>query len=129
MDNRVGGGKEYHVNLSFFLSHSTEKLRRGSFLFHKKFLVSKYSMDRRLGLKEGGVSRSSVKIFLSHSTEKLRSGTFLFFTNILLSKNFMAKGWAMRQGGVSRYSVKTFLSQSTKRLRREHLCASIISGV
>ena len=31
MDKRVGGRKVYHVNLSFFLSQSTEKLRREHF--------------------------------------------------------------------------------------------------
>ena len=105
-------------SVKIFLSHSTEKLRRGTFLFYTKFLVSKYFMDTRWGVKEGGVSRNSFENFFSQSTEKLRKGTFLFFTNILLSKNFMAKRWGVKEGGVSRYSFKHFLSQSTEKLRR-----------
>ena len=58
-----GGRKEYHDILSFFLSRSTEKLRRGNFLFPTKILASKYFMDRRWGMKEGGVSRYSFKNF------------------------------------------------------------------
>ena len=70
-------------------------------------------MEKRWGVKEGGVSGYSVKKLLSQSTEKLRNGTFLFFTIILVSKIFMAKRWGRKQGGVSRYSVQNFLSQST----------------
>ena len=77
MDKRVGGGKEYHVNLSLFMSHSTKKFRRRTFPFHTIFLVSKYFMDKRWGVKEGGVSRCSFKNFLSsQSTEKLRREHF-----------------------------------------------------
>ena len=65
--------------LQFFLSHNTEKLRRGTFLFHTEFLQSKYFMDKRRGVKAGGVSRYCVKNFLSQSTEKLRTGNLLFF--------------------------------------------------
>ena len=60
------------------LSHSTEKLRRGTFLFSTIFLVSKYFMDKRWRVKEGGVSRYSVKSFLSQSTEKLRRRTLFY---------------------------------------------------
>ena len=86
-------------------------------------------MEKRLGKKEGGVSRYSVKIFLSHSTEKLRRGTFLVYTKFLVSRYFMEKRWGVKEGGVSRYSVKKLLSQSTEELRREHYCVSLISGV
>ena len=61
------------------LSHSTEKLRRGTLLRFTKFLISKKFMDKR-GRREG-VSRFSVKIFLSHSAEKFRRGTPYCFTN------------------------------------------------
>ena len=54
-----------------FFSQITKKLRSGTFLVYSKFLVSKKFMDKRLGKKEGGVSRYSVEIFLPHSTEKL----------------------------------------------------------
>ena len=46
-----------------FLSRSTEKLRRGTFLFPTKILASKYFMVKRWGVKEGGVSRYSFKNF------------------------------------------------------------------
>ena len=65
-------------SVKLFLSHSTEKLRRSTFLFYTNFLVSKYSMDKRWGVKAGGVSRYSSKNFLSQSTEKFRRGNFLF---------------------------------------------------
>ena len=58
------------------LSHSTEKLRRGTFIFYTNFLVPKYFLDKRRGVEEGGVSRYSVKSFLSQSTEKLRTEPF-----------------------------------------------------
>ena len=48
-----------------FLSDSTEELRRGTFLFSKKILVSKIFMDKRWGMKQRGVSRYSIKFFLS----------------------------------------------------------------
>ena len=76
MDKRVGGRKEYHDNLSVFLSHNTEKLRWGTFLFHTKFLESKHFMDKRWGVKEGGVSRYCVKSFLSQSADKVRREQF-----------------------------------------------------
>ena len=59
-----------------FLSQSTEKLRRGTFLIFKKILLSKNFMDKRWGMKQGGVSRYSLKVFLSQSTENLRREQF-----------------------------------------------------
>ena len=81
MDKRGEDGRSTTIICHFFLSHNTEKLRRGTFLFHTKFLQSKYFMDKRRGVKEGGVSRYCFKIFLSQSTEKLRRGTLLFSYN------------------------------------------------
>ena len=74
----IGGevGRSITIFCQFFLSPSTEKLRRGTFLFYTIFQVPKYFMDKRLGVKEGGVSRYSVKNFLSESTEKLRREHF-----------------------------------------------------
>ena len=63
-------------SIETLLFHSTEKLRRGIFLFYTKFLVPKYFMDKRWGVKEGGVSRYSVKNVLSQSTQKLRRKHF-----------------------------------------------------
>ena len=86
-------------------------------------------MDKKRGVKEGGVSRYCFKIFLSQSTEKLRRGTLLFYAIFLGSKFFMERRWGVKEGGVSRNSVKNVLSQSTEKLRREHFSASLISGV
>ena len=56
------------------LSHSTEKLRRGTILCFTKLLVSKNLMDKR-----GGAGREYhdflSKSFLSHSAKKIRRGT------------------------------------------------------
>ena len=56
------------------LSHSTEKLRRGTLLCSTKLLVSKKLMDKRGG---GGREYHDLlsKSFLSHSAEKFRRGT------------------------------------------------------
>ena len=51
-------------SFKIFLSHSTEKLRRGTFLlFLKKILVAKNFIDKRWGMKQGGVSRYSIIFF------------------------------------------------------------------
>ena len=48
MDQREGGGREYHDFLSkSFLSHSFEKFRRGTLLCFTNFLVSKNVRDKR----------------------------------------------------------------------------------
>ena len=55
-----------------FLSHSTEKIRRGTLLCcFRKILVAKKYMEKR----EGEVSRFSVENFSSHSAEKFRRAT------------------------------------------------------
>ena len=64
------------ISKETLLSHSTEKLRRGTFIFYTNFLVPKYFLDKRRGVEEGGVSRYSVKNILSQSTEKLRREHF-----------------------------------------------------
>ena len=110
---KQGGVSRYLVK--DLLSHSTEKLRRGTFLCFTKFLVSEKTMDKRGGRKE---YHDILSIFLSDSTEKLRRGTFLFFKKFLVSKNFMDERLGMKEGGVSRYSVKNCLSHSTEKLPR-----------
>ena len=55
-------------SVDFFLSHSTEKFRRGNFVCFTKFLVWKKNMDKRGGGRKGA-SQFFVEIFLSHSTE------------------------------------------------------------
>ena len=65
------------------LSHSTEKLRRGTLLCFTKLLVSKKLMHKRGG---GGREYHDFlsKNFLSHSAEKFRRGTLL----CCVSENF-----------------------------------------
>ena len=93
------------------LSHSTEKLCRGTLLCFTKFLVSKKFMDKRAG----GVSRFSVENFLSHSAEKFRRGESKSVSLI----SGIEKVWIRRgKGGVSRFSVGNFLSHSAKKFRR-----------
>ena len=69
-------GRSITIFCQIFLSHSSEELRRGTFLFHTNFVVSEYFMEKRWGVKEGGVSRYSVKKLLSQSTEELRGEPF-----------------------------------------------------
>ena len=76
------------------LSHSTEKLLRGTFLLQTKFLVSKHLKDKRWEVKEGGVSRYFVENVLSQSTEKLRTGILLFFL-----QNFWCRKTSWIRGG------------------------------
>ena len=81
-------------------SHSTEKLRRGTFVCSIKSLVTKIFMDKRWGMKEGGVSRKFVEKFLSQSTEKIRKATFQCSTKGLVSKKFMVRSGG---GGGGKY--------------------------
>ena len=93
------------------LSHSTEKLHRGTFLFYTSFLGSKYFMDRWWGVKELGMSGCSVRKFLSQSTEKLRRE---HFRNSLIS----GAQRRMPMRGISRFSKESLLSHSTENFRR-----------
>ena len=76
------------------LSHSTEKLRRGTLLCFTIFLVSKRFMDKRGGVGGGrtGVSRFSVKHFLSQIGEKFRRGTIYCFIKSGYRKKFAYEG-------------------------------------
>ena len=93
------------------LSHSTDKLRRGTFLFYTKFLVLKYFMDTRCGVKEGGVSRYSFESFFSQRTEKLRREHFCVSLNSGVQRNMPLRGF-------SQISRENLLSHSTEKLRR-----------
>ena len=62
-------------------------------------------------MKQGGVSRYSVKKFLSHSTEKLRSEQI----RVSLISGAQRK---MPMRGISRFSKEILLSQSTEKFRR-----------
>ncbi len=70
-------------SIEFLKSNSTEKLRRGTRLSFKKFVVSKIFMDKRGGggRKESSdrVSRFPIKIFLYHSAGKFRGLTLQSF--------------------------------------------------
>ena len=58
------------------LSHSTEKLRRGTFLCFTNFLVSKKFMDKKRGGEEGG---REYHVFLS------------IFFGLTMPKNFVGE--------------------------------------
>ena len=74
------------------LSHSTEKLRRGNFPFYTIFLVSKYFMDTRWGVKEGGASRYSFKIILSQGFEIVVGEPFSFIQKFWYRKTSWLRG-------------------------------------
>ena len=57
------------------LSHKREKLRKGTFLYFGKYLVSKIFMDKKGG-REGASIMIIRKYFLSHIAEKIGKGTF-----------------------------------------------------
>ena len=59
-------------SIEIFLSHSTEKLPRGTLLCFTKFLVSKKFMDKRGGVAEYHDFPS--KVFLSYTAESFRRG-------------------------------------------------------
>ena len=94
------------------LSHSSEKIRRGTLLCFRKFRVSKNIRDKR-----GEEYQDFPSIFLSHSSEKFRRGTLLSFRKFRVSKNFMPTG------GIIRFSIKNLLSHRTENLRGEPFCA------
>ena len=101
----------HHGFVENFLSHRTEKLRKGSLLRFRNFLVWKKIMDKRWG-----VSQFSVGNFSSHSAKKFRSGTLLYFKKILVSKILMNRRGAS-------WFYRFFLSHRTKRLREgSRLC-------
>ena len=77
------------------LSRSTEKIRRGTLLCFRKFLVLKNVRENRAGR----VSQFCVEIVFSHSTETFRRGTLLCFRKVLASKSSMDK----REGGGREY--------------------------
>ena len=93
MDKRGEDGRTITKFYHFFCLTVPENFVGRTFLFPTKFLASKYFMDKRWGVKEGGVSRYCVKKFLSQSTERLRRGTLLFFLqNFWYRKNSWIRG-------------------------------------
>ena len=79
------------ISIENLLSHSTEKLRRGTLLCSTKLLVSKKLMDKR-----GGGGREyhdfQSKSFLFHSAEKFRRGTLQSVTQIGYRKKLCLRG-------------------------------------
>ena len=79
MDKRGEDGRTITKFYHFFCLTVPENFVGRTFLFPTRFLASKYFMDKRWAMKEGGVSRYCVKNILSQDTEKLRRVTLLFF--------------------------------------------------
>ena len=96
------------------MSHRAEKIRRGTLLCCRKFLVSKNVKKRE---REGGASRLSLKNLLSHRTEQLRRGN-LCFRKFLVSQNVKDK---RESRGITTFYRK-FLAHSTEKLRRGNFC-------
>ena len=94
-----------------FLSHRTEKLRTGSLLCFRNFLVWKKLMDKRGG---GGLSRFSVEFFCLTEPKKFVGNPSMFQKNSGI-ENFHA---LERRGGVSRYCRKKFCLTGSKRKTR-----------
>ena len=69
-----------------FVSEYRKTSQGNPSVFFTKFLVSKKVMDKKWGMKEGGVSRYSVKNVLSQSTERLRREPF-YFIQIFWDRN------------------------------------------
>ena len=101
-----GWGWVSRFSVENFLSHSAEKMRRGTSLCLTEFLVSKKFMEKR----GGGEPRFTVEHFLSHSAEKFLHGTRRCFAKIPFSKNVRDK-----RGCHSLFSVENiFVSQCRK---------------
>ena len=101
-----------------FLSHSTEKFRKGTLRCFRKFRASQIFMHKK------GISLNYVEKSLSHSADKIRRGTLLCFERILVSKSFK-----QRRGEASRFCRKFFYLTGPKKLRqRTILCFRKISG-
>ena len=95
-----------------FLSHSTEKLRKGSLLFHKTC-----GIEKKLWIRVGG---GSITIFCQNffvsQCRKIskRNLSVLCFRKFPVAKKFMDK----RGGGVSRFPVENFWSHSAEKFHR-----------
>ena len=87
------------------MSHSAEKLRRGTLLCFRKFLVSKKVGDER----GGGYHDFPSKLFFLTVSKHFVEEPFRKFR---VSKNFKPKS------GKSRFSVEKFLARSTEKFRR-----------
>ena len=89
----------------------TETLPRASFWCFRIFLVSK-----KMGIREGSLSRYSIAFDLSHSTKHCCSGNFLCFGNFCLRKKFWISGRR-----VTKSSLGIVPSHISKTILREGL--------
>ena len=93
------------------LSHSSEKLRRGTLHCFRSFLMSKVFLVRG-----GGLARF-VDYFLSHGGKSFRRGTLRSFRKFMVSKNYMLTRWRRR---LCHALTSNFcFSHSSENLRRE----------
>ena len=102
----IGGGNQ---GLENFLSHRTEKIRKWTLLYFRKWYPKKI-MEKR----GEGVTHFSVEKFLSEC-QTISYGNLLESHSFRVSKNFMLKKV------MSRFSVDNFLSHRTEKLRRRTL--------
>ena len=104
---RRGGGEVPGFCVEIDLSHSAEKICRGTLLCFTDFLASKKFLEER---GRGGVSGVSVEMFLSHFAEKFRRGTHLCFNLFGYREFFCFRG--LCHGFLS----KTFCLTMTKKI-------------
>ena len=78
----------------------------------KSFSVSLPSGAEEVWIREGGLSRFSVKNYLSHSAEKFRGWGESFSVSFISG---IDKVWIRGGEAVSRFSVQNFLSHSAEK--------------
>ena len=110
----LGNFHAYHGFPSFFMSHSTKKLREEPTNVSKVF---KCEVSKKI-LNENGISRFSVEIFLAQSAERFRCGTLRYIRIVRLSKSFMPRRL------ISLFSVEFFSRILPIKLGRESLFVS-----
>ena len=101
------------LSVENFLSQRTKKLRNGSLLCFRNFLVWRKFMDKRWR----GASRFSVENFLFHSAKKFRERTLQFF------RKFWYRSFLHRKG-ISLFSVEIFCFKVPEKFVRELFCGS-----
>ena len=75
----------------FLLSHSTERLRRGTFLRFTKFLLSKNIMDNRVG--GGKEYHVNLSIFFLTVPKNFVGEPFCFLKKFWYRKTLWIRGW------------------------------------
>ena len=123
-----GGGGEgvSQCSVEKLLSHTTEKIRRGSVLCFRKIGVSKHFVEKR-GRAGEGVSRFSVETFLSHRIEpKNFVGEPFCVSEAFWYQKIL---WMKEGGGVSRFSVEMFCLTLPENFVGEPFLVSKNSGI